>query len=258
MSTIVTIFDNNVVNRIAAKVLIYGLKNHKVPYDKFFVLYPTNTLLPEYKSWFVQQGVFYREYSLEDSDDPYYSKFLLESFISEYEVENSHLITYLDPDHVVFDNFKFSKPMAKSLYVSSEKFIGSQKILDVCHYNTSLISGSKFSWSKVLRNWKKVYQDIYDVIDFRYREEIAFSIAAYQSKITLHRVSDNFQGCYRQFGQDIKLFHYGGEDQLAKRIKSYIIDQPTRAKNLRTMLTQTRDGTLQKVLCEILLAIEKI
>ena len=80
MDTIVTIIDEKLVNQLAAKLLVLGLQKHKIQYDNLFILFPSTFTEIKVLDWFNQRGALQKRYALETSSDPYFVKFLLQSF----------------------------------------------------------------------------------------------------------------------------------------------------------------------------------
>ncbi|TAK95298.1 hypothetical protein EPO05_04545, partial [Patescibacteria group bacterium] len=226
MYTIVTVTDGNQVNQIALRVLIKGLRRYVASEVDIVVLSPPNVLTQSTATWLDAQGIAYRAYPLIQNGDIYQVKFLLVNFLRENQ-ENTNIL-YLDPDHIVLGNvFDSLKQTDQMLNVSSEVSTIDSAVFQALHeinsesihYNTSLVYGYYLDWLAILDNWASIYNKIETFIPNRYREEIAFGMAAKPSGIDLLPVSNMDQSGFHNPRTDCILFHYGGEFPESKRIK---------------------------------------
>ncbi|WP_136799968.1 hypothetical protein [Desulfosediminicola ganghwensis] len=229
---LLTVVDEKTVNHKAFIVLVKSMKRRSVDiFNEILVLYPNHINLPE--SFIVtlsNLGVKCRGYRRVFKDDPYGVKFLISSFIEDIGHEFDTIV-YADPDHVAFKSMSI-RSQEKAFLISSEVEKLSEKdrvALDSVgylgvdnHYNTSLIIGKYKEWVNITEKWRKVYLDIKDVIDFRFREEIAFSISVLQEGLSLVPVSSEVQGNFQNNYMDCEIFHYGGCYREAMSIKSAI------------------------------------
>ena len=124
-----------------------------------------------------------------------------------------------------FDNIRNNK-----ILDSSEK--NHSKFL---HYNTSLISGKKTDLIKVTNFWQEEYHKIVKSVNYRYREEIAFSNSAKRANVNIRRVSIKTQSSFSEFNEKSILFHYGGEYEQSKVIKNYL-SNPFSDENVNSIL----------------------
>jgi hypothetical protein len=171
-------------------------------------------------------------YPLQDRQDPYIVKFLLEEYLKDYHKDAC--ILYLDPDHILLKSLHFPQHDYDTLLVSSEFSeisLGCQlqdQILTISERpahsscNTSLIYGHACTWRRAITSWRSKYNEIGKYTHYRHREEIAFSLASREVDVKLLPVSSSFQGNFASFDNRCALFHYGGEYPETKRIKYFL------------------------------------
>lgn len=221
--TIITLTDKKLSNQISMMLFIQGFVYQENKYENLYVLAPSRQLLETTEIWLKTNNIKLILYDFPLTDDPYHIKLMLAKFINEYDVKNTHHITYLDPDHFVFSKFQIPLPDYGNLWVGSEGVESTYPFLP--HLNTSLISGMKGDWLRVLNKWEDIYCTLENVVSTRYREEISFCESARASNIKLHRISSKIQGCFKEYYSSCSLLHYGGESQQTKILKSCISAQ---------------------------------
>lgn len=237
---IVTVTNENPINRNALLVLLSSFQSFERLTDTIFVLTTRDSIPPAMNSKIKSLGGNCIFFPKGFTDDPYKNKFLIQSFIQKHK-NYSQGILYLDPDHVFLN--KISLPSnKKGLFVSSEVSTVSFDFRDqveillphhtFLHYNTSLIYGQVDNWLKAGRNWESTYEEIKQFVQVRHREEIAFSLSACLSNIPLLPVSTFIQSNFKLFETNSTLFHYGGESNEARIIKSCLKDISTIKENL--------------------------
>ncbi|NMC58233.1 MAG: hypothetical protein GYA51_02380 [Candidatus Methanofastidiosa archaeon] len=227
MGIFITVTNNRTVNLVALKIFTLGFNRHNKD-SELFILVPQNQIDVQCLNYFKNEKCQVIEYKYKDTDDPYYVKLIISQFINN--MSNDQIITYLDPDHLVFSQMFFDNIRNNEILVSSEK--NHSKFL---HYNTSLISGKKTDLIKVTNFWQEEYHKIVKSVNYRYREEIAFSNSAKRANVNIRRVSIKTQSSFSEFNEKSILFHYGGEYEQSKVIKNYL-SNPFSDENVNSIL----------------------
>lgn len=167
--------------------------------------------------------------------DKYYEKF---SLLHIKVLNKKTQFLYLDADHILINDFNFNNLAKNIIWVSSELREFSELLSDneitsinqiyssiksnIFCYNTSLIFGNSDYFIGLLDEWKKVYIQLYGLINHRHLEEISFSIAAYNLKIQVNPLPNNIQSNFHSINSNTQLFHYGGESEKSNYVKSII------------------------------------
>lgn len=82
-----------------------------------------------------------------------------------------------------FDNFPLIDIKNNEICLSSEKsYVTSSTYGTIINYNASFIRASLETWLKIVYEWRKIYEELEGDILTRFREEIAFSLAAKEKK----------------------------------------------------------------------------
>lgn len=241
MKTIISIIDGNPINQTALKIMLKGLKLNHQPRVDIYVLCPSYVLTEKIGTWLEAQGIGLYPYPIEPNGDPYQVKFLLSYFLRDHTDLQEAL--YIDPDHIILGAVCL-KPQPNTLYVSSESAQLNINALHNLysnldkntHHNTSLIYGNTRDWLSIFDGWLHTYVQIHDLIPDRFREEIAFSLAASPAGIKLAPVGGEIQSGFHATHDNCTFFHYGGEYQETKRIKHCMKNEATMLKQLNELL----------------------
>lgn len=168
------------------------------------------------------------------SEDRYRAKLALTHFVNAVE-NNDDEILYLDYDHLCRHVITLPATDYESLYLSSENVPLPERDhafdleLEDCarlsgtHFNTSLILGRRSVLCAASAGWELAYTTRLAQFPVRYREEVAFSLAARYAGIRLNLVSPTVQGNWQQQDDACSLFHYGGESRCARIIKGLLV-----------------------------------
>jgi len=186
-----------------------------------------------------------KRYNLKRTSDVYFVKFLLNEYVFEYPTLTTEIL-YIDPDHVCLRNFQLST--GNGLHVSSElhtyekddmaavESIFPAMQFNSHHFNTSFICGHSDLWRRLALPWRNAYEKIVGKVDFRHREEIAYTAGCGLSNIPCEPVSPTVQSNFSIFSPECSLFHYGGDYESAKKLKALMRDADTRKARLTAML----------------------
>ena len=253
MEAIVTIINHNIINQNALKIFILGLQKHHVKFEKLFVLAPSSQIDESLQNWLKRNHAIFVEYDLLKSDDPYFAKFLLKRFLNDPILDNIEIVTYMDPDHIVLKTIDINSLSRRGLTVSSEN----SEEIKFPHFNTSFISGHKKNWLKILKYWRCEYEKIKNTIGYRFREEIAFSLAAEKSEVCLIQAPIEFQSCFKEYSEECQIFHYGGEYFISKKIKSCLVKN-NMIKNIEKIKSDTKNNVEKLLIDEFLLILNKL
>lgn len=134
-------------------------------------------------------------------------------------------ITYMDADHIIFNEVELPAVEPGTVYLSSEKADVRTKSMGILtDYNTSFIRADVMTWKKVMHEWRKWYDLLEDQDVVRFREEIAFSCAAKQENIIIRQVRSELQSNFQVPNINCAMFHYGGDYPAAKKLKGLLGD----------------------------------
>lgn len=168
------------------------------------------------------------------SEDQYRAKLALANFVDAVESDDDEIL-YLDYDHLCRHVIALPATDCESLFLSSEtvrlpegdRAFGIE--LEDCarlsgtHFNTSLILGKRGVLRTASAGWELAYTTRLAQFPVRYREEVAFSLAARYADIRLNLVSSTVQGNWQQQDDACSLFHYGGESRCARIVKDLLV-----------------------------------
>jgi hypothetical protein len=166
------------------------------------------------------------------SDDRYRAKLSLKEFVDSSACD-SDLILYLDYDHVCRNRIRLPHLVARTVFLSSEIGLLDRDLglgideedaarLEHTHFNTSLIFGSRNVLRAAMAGWEDAYNERLHRVPNRYREEVAFAVAATNAGICLSPVTTRLQGNWQNENPSCGLFHYGGEHEGAHQLKDYL------------------------------------
>jgi hypothetical protein len=233
---LVTVTDNQTVNINSLKLMIdtYTKSLNSDNFEKIVILHQKKEFPCDFQRYIDSKHIETHSYNIDISDDKYKIKLLLIDFIKSFG-SFYKTICYIDPDHLFIENFNLNNFIINkdTFYVSSEVTnIDSTPILYDGYridryYNTSIIFGYTETWTMLLDRWFEVYIKLSNSIDYRHREEIAFSIASILLSINILPVSNTIQSNFKLFNEVCKIFHYGGEYEYSKKIKSCIATYDT-------------------------------
>lgn len=248
----VTIVDENIVNQNALKICICSFLEYIIdnPYN-IIVLYPVDKAKYELLAWLDNNEImsFGSKLNILDRSDPYYVKFLLSNFIIDMGNKYDRIF-YIDPDHIFIKTPNMDAE-PNSLIIGSEVTKLDERLLDhlkekhfldssfMKHYNTSIIYGHIKTWEKAIAMWEQLYSEIQRITSQRYREEIAFTLAALQNDVLIRPADTLFQSSFHSFSKECSLFHYGGEYPESGRIKNCL-----KHDNVLNALERLMDGRI--------------
>jgi hypothetical protein len=162
------------------------------------------------------------------SSDPYFVKFLLSEYWRRGDADT--VVLYLDYDHVVRTPLRLPNVEPGTVLVSSEVHplmeVDGADSLDrrvrlafaELHHNTSFIMGTRTDLRRVASAWGAAYTNLM-MVSHRYREELAFSLAAAQVGVSIFPVDLSVQSQWSAFQNCGSLFHYGGSTISASSAK---------------------------------------
>lgn len=263
----ITVVDDNPVNQMALKLLIYSLRVSEPSFlNNFMVLFPRGELPSDLIVWLKHNSIPLFSNVIDKRGDPYFSKFLIRDLIRSI-TEGYDFIFYLDPDHIMFNPIRFSlSEVGNSVHVSSERQPLARRIIEkyaiVCpgrnvtaaHCNNSIILGRLSVLKAIVDKWYNIYHGFRGYIPFRYCEEISFCLAIVNSGAELKYVSSAFQSNFKVARNDCSLFHYGGEYVEAKRIKN-ALKIPRHTKACLANLLRERISSLESVLIKKMISL---
>lgn len=166
----------------------------------------------------------------------YFTKLMLREYLNRDFLSSDEILCYLDYDHIFRKPIKIKSTLNinSAIYLSSEvlsissalldgkhSLVLGHQLLDV-HFNTSLILGKTILLSRAMRLWQERYIRCTEVVSPRYLEEIAFSMSALSQNIEIFPIPPTVQGNWQHNNEDWIMFHYGGESQIARKIKQEI------------------------------------
>jgi len=165
----------------------------------------------------------------------YYAKLMLQKYIDFDDSSSDDILCYLDYDHI------FRKPInvissldVNAIYLSSELWSISTTLLDgnrnyfrdhqlpLIHFNTSLILSKTNVLRRAVKSWHEKYVQYVEIVSPRYLEEVAFAMSTIGQNIDIFPIPSTVQGNWQHTGEDWQMFHYGGETQLARKLKDDI------------------------------------
>lgn len=165
----------------------------------------------------------------------YYAKLMLQKYIDFDDSSSDDILCYLDYDHI------FRKPInvissldVNAIYLSSEIWPITSILVDsnrdyfrdhqlpLIHFNTSLILGKIDVLRRAVKSWHEKYVQYAEIVSPRYLEEVAFSMSIIDQNIDIFPIPSMVQGNWQHTGEDWQIFHYGGESQLARKLKEDI------------------------------------
>lgn len=217
---LVSVTNSDVTNRNALLLFASGLQRYGCKQWSLHLLYPDDELSGQVLNWLREMDFDTHSYPLSLLGDPYAVKFLLDDFVSDIGASFDEVL-YLDPDHLVRAPINIDAAAGEYLFVSSqiprERASGASMNFD--HSNTSLIFGNPMMWRRVLKTWRQEYDRINAYIPVRFREEVAFTLAAARSNVSLIPVDESVQSHLSGIDHSCQLFHYGGDSWQARLIK---------------------------------------
>jgi len=242
----VTVADRKIANQEALKVLIYSIDRHSPNILKnFYFLYPSGELEVDFVRAIRTLGVQPIAFDLDRQRDPYKTKFLLCSFLKEWQGPKNYCL-YLDPDHVALRKLMLMCP-DKGIFVSSE----TKTLADIntpphliakiggTHFNTSIILGHIDTLKEVILKWEESYKYLADIIPTRFLEEIAFSLAAKQANVPTIPIASILQSNFACIDEECSLFHYGGDSSVAINTKEILNSK----KDIKGKLMRLKQST---------------
>jgi hypothetical protein len=247
----VSICDHNPINQNCLKLLIKSAEKFLHQRVNKYVLIPDSMESQKLSNWICGQNVNILKFKSScDNEDPYFVKFLLSDFINTENLNIDYLF-YLDPDHIIRDKFKLDliedEIVVSSEIIKSETYSPKLNFLyptyDTNYFNTSFIYGKVRILREVCKVWKETYLRIKDIIHYRHREEVAFSLSAFEKGIKLKPVKPQIQSNYKVIDNSWKLFHYGGDSKRAIEIKKKFENYQEGMNNLRMIKKNSIDST---------------
>ena len=168
-----------------------------------------------------------------ECDDPYATKLLLSAHIELISRETC-LYIYLDADHFFRALPSLQSSVGAEILVGATQdqlddddanvvlFPEEKDALGNTHFNNSLIIGSTVILRQVFNRWPVVYSRLAGRVGKRFREEIAFSLAASELGYSCRSVPVGFQGSWDSIAQPCAVFHYGGNNRRSTRVKELL------------------------------------
>jgi hypothetical protein len=232
---IITGIDSNPVNQQSLRMLFVSLLKNSFSYSKFFVVFPSGSVSQFMQDELKDLGANLYSREFDNSSDPYRAKLMLCDFLQELKPTNEYIL-YIDSDHVINGDL-LNIPQNDSVQVSSEVqkiFLREDNDLSNLHFNTSLIYSKYENLLPILKIWSDSYSSLSGKVSLRYLEEIAFSKAAFLSKISLCPVDLSIQSGFHARCPGWTTFHYGGKYEKAINIKNELLVKYNERINSKT------------------------
>jgi len=223
---IVTIINENILGSGIFRLMYKSIEKNtpKLFEHEWFVLFPKKMDINAWLDTRQYTNVKFKNYPVYESSDQYTLKFMLINFIEEIECSNGN-VTYFDADHIFLSKMTLPKISEREVVFSSEdSIINSYKYGRIRNYNSSFIRSDIETWREIMYDWRINYEKLGDDVSVRFREEIAFSLAAIQHNLVILQLMNAIQSNYQKFTQNCCCFHYGGEYPESKNVKRYIKD----------------------------------
>lgn len=254
IKAIVSIVDDNVVNRNALFFLIQGLLNNYFNPQYIFIISSSENKNAQLMEWINKKKIHVVFYNWKKKKDPYEIKFLL-SDLARKLLDDIDSFLYLDPDHVVFHLQQLESGYKEFLISSEYSYL--EEGSNTVHFNTSLIYTNTINWIEIEKSWQEEYKNIKKRKEFfRYWEEISFGNAAQRNNFILKPCDATIQSNYLKFDHDFSLFHYGGESIYSRDLKRCLFteDYSEVILNLEKLYKIT-DYKIQKLIIKQMLSL---